>query len=124
MNFSDSFVGYSGNLLWLRRLCNVACAENIIASQMTDTFHLILELLVIHLHRMNELFQPGVVARSVACSFCMEAPPKSTFVFGKFFHLFLLNFFPLPLIQEEQVVSYWQKNGHLILVDCLWVACP
>ena len=22
------------------------------------------------------------------------------------------NFFPLLLIQEEQVVSYWQKNGH------------
>ena len=26
---------------------------------------------------------------------------------------------PLPLIQEEQVVSYWQKNGHLILVSYL-----
>ena len=32
--------------------------------------------------------------------------------------------FPLPLIQEEQVVSYWQKNGHLILVYCLREACP
>ena len=26
--------------------------------------------------------------------------------------------FCLPLIQEE-LVSYWQKNGHLILVNCL-----
>ena len=26
----------------------------------------------------------------------------------------------MPLIQEEQVVSYWRKNGHLILINCLW----
>ena len=32
--------------------------------------------------------------------------------------------FPLPLIQEELVISYWQKNGHLILVNCFWEACP
>ena len=25
----------------------------------------------------------------------------------------------LPLIQEEQVVSYWRKNMHLKLVNCL-----
>ena len=31
---------------------------------------------------------------------------------------------PLPLIQEEQVVVYWLKNGHLILLNCLWEACP
>ena len=30
--------------------------------------------------------------------------------------------FPLRLIQEELVVSYWLKNGYLIhvLVNCLW----
>ena len=27
--------------------------------------------------------------------------------------------FPHPLIQEEQVVSYLQKNEHLVLVNCL-----
>ena len=31
---------------------------------------------------------------------------------------------PVPLIQEELVFSYWQKNGHLILVNCLQEACP
>ena len=39
-------------------------------------------------------------------------------------HIFIEIFSPLPLIQEEQVVSYWRKNGHLILVNCLWEACP
>ena len=34
------------------------------------------------------------------------------------------NNFPPPLIQEELVVSYWRKNGHLILVNCLRKACP
>ena len=34
------------------------------------------------------------------------------------------NNFPLSLIQEELVVSYWQKNGHLILVNCLREAYP
>ena len=28
------------------------------------------------------------------------------------------------LIQEEQYVSYRQKNGHLILVNCLRETCP
>ena len=32
--------------------------------------------------------------------------------------------FPFPLIQEEQVVSYWRKNGHLILVNCFQEAYP
>ena len=31
--------------------------------------------------------------------------------------------FPLPLIQEEQVVSYLRKYGHLMLVNCLREAC-
>ena len=39
-------------------------------------------------------------------------------------HPFVENLFPLPLIQEKQVVSYWQKNGHQILVNCLWEARP
>ena len=30
----------------------------------------------------------------------------------------------LFLVQKELVVSYWQKNGHLILVNCLREACP
>ena len=38
----------------------------------------------------------------------------------------LYNFsrFTNLLIQEERVVSYWRKNGHFILVNCLWKACP
>ena len=50
---------------------------------------------------------PGAVARSVACPLCTWK-----------------NNFPRPLIQEEQVVSYWRKNGPLILVNCLREACP
>ena len=34
------------------------------------------------------------------------------------------NNFPLLLIQEELVASYWPKNGCLILVNCLRKACP
>ena len=26
--------------------------------------------------------------------------------------------------QEQQVVSYWRKNGRLILIKCLSEACP
>ena len=34
--------------------------------------------------------------------------------------------FSLSLIQEEQVISYWHKNVHYILVNCFWGggACP
>ena len=32
--------------------------------------------------------------------------------------------FPLPLIQDDQVVGYCQKNGQLILVNCLKEAYP
>ena len=39
-------------------------------------------------------------------------------------HSVMDTFLPLLLIQEKQVVSYWQKNGHKVLVNCLWEACP
>ena len=38
-------------------------------------------------------------------------------------HFFKENLLPLPMIQEEQYVGYWRKNGHLILVNCLQEAC-
>ena len=38
--------------------------------------------------------------------------------------LILSRKFFLQLIQEEQVVSYWQKNWHSILVNCHWEAHP
>ena len=41
--------------------------------------------------------------------------PRSSLVSGTFF---------CGKNQEEQVVSYWEKNGHLILVNCLREACP
>ena len=31
---------------------------------------------------------------------------------------------PLLLIQKEQVVSNWLKNGHSIRVNCLLETCP
>ena len=37
----------------------------------------------------------------------MQAVPRSTLASGTFF---CRNGFPLPLIQEEQVVSYWLKS--------------
>ena len=36
----------------------------------------------------------------------------------------LVEKIPLPLIQEELVVSYWRKNGNFILVNCTREACP
>ena len=51
--------------------------------------------------------QPGVVARLVACLLPMQV--ALTFVSGTFCSRI---FFPLQLIQEEKVVSYWQKNWH------------
>ena len=44
----------------------------------------------------------GAVARS--------GDPKVTLASSTFFHG--ENSFPLPLIQDEQSVSYWRKNGH------------
>ena len=32
--------------------------------------------------------------------------------------------FRLPLIRKEHVVSYWQKNGHLLLVNYFQESCP
>ena len=53
----------------------------------------------------------GVIAWSVACPLrkqrSLDRSSRSA------------HNFPLPLIKEEQVISYWQKNGHLILVNCL-----
>ena len=54
---------------------------------------------------------PGAVARSEACSLCMQAAPSSILTSGTFFRRdlamkkFLCHFpsFILPLIQEEQL---------------------
>ena len=62
-----------------------------------------------------------VVAWSVACLLRKQYPaidPRIQHI------LSWKNNFTLPLIQEEQVVRYWRKNGHLILVNCLREACP
>ena len=47
---------------------------------------------------------PGAIARSVAA-------PRSTLAFSTFYC-------GLSLIQEQQIASYWRKNGHKILVKC------
>ena len=63
---------------------------------------------------------PGTVARSVIVRFASNGraiDPPVQYIFS------LKNNFPLPLIQEELVVSYWRKNGHLILVNCPQGAC-
>ena len=58
----------------------------------------------------------GMVARSVACLCFTSSGPLSCV-----WHILSWkNNFPLTLIQEELVISYWQKSGHLILVNCLW----
>ena len=63
------------------------------------------------------------VALLVACSLCKQwscdrsSCPAHSFVKKE-------NNFPLSLIQEEQDVSYWQKNGRFMLVNFLWEACP
>ena len=46
---------------------------------------------------------------SVACPLRKRAVPRSTLASGTFFRG---KKFSRPLIQEKQVVSYWQKNGH------------
>ena len=59
---------------------------------------------------------------SVGSEFASQpAVPQLTLTFGTFFRG--KKKFPLPLIQEELVVSYWRKNGHLILANCLQEAC-
>ena len=52
----------------------------------------------------------GAVARLVACPLPQHILLRKTN---------LNNNFPLPLIQEELIVSYLGKNGHLILVNWL-----
>ena len=49
-----------------------------------------------------------MVAQSVACLLRMQSAPTSILASGTFFGG---NYLPLPLIQEEQVVSYLQNNG-------------
>ena len=72
-----------------------------------------------HLLTLHNL--PGAIAWSVACTFCKQRPAIDPRVRNV---LSWKNYFPVPLIQEEQVVSYWQKNWHLILEKCLREACP
>ena len=70
---------------------------------------------------MHLLLAPGTVAWSVGCPFASSGPAMDSHVW----HILLWkNNFPHLLIQVELVVSYWQKNGHLILVNCLGEACP
>ena len=63
---------------------------------------------------------PGAVASSVACPLRKQRPRHRS---SRPAHSWKNNF-PLSLIQEELVVSYWRKNGYLILVNCLREACP
>ena len=69
---------------------------------------------------MHYIVLTGAVARSVAY-------PLRKQRFGdrslRPAHSITENNFSLPLIQEELVFSYWRKNGHLILVNCLLEAC-
>ena len=53
--------------------------------------------------------EQGAVARSVECLLRMQAVPRSTLASGTFF---VEISFRLPLIQEEQVLSYLRKIGH------------
>ena len=53
--------------------------------------------------------RPAVeVVRSVALPFNSDRIQASRL--ARFVHSFMENFFPLLLVQEEQVVSYRQKN--------------
>ena len=60
-------------------------------------------------------FTLGTVARSVACKFASRSYDRSS----RSTHSFVGSNFRLTLILAEQVVRYWRKNGHLILVNCL-----
>ena len=61
---------------------------------------------------------PGAVARSVACKLRKQVLRRTM----RPAHSFVGSAFRHTLIQEEQVVRYWRKNGHLILVNCLYEA--
>ena len=64
---------------------------------------------------------PGLIVRSVVSPLRKQADPRMTRMSGT---LNCVEFFPLLMIEEEQVVSYWKKNGLSILVNCLREACP
>ena len=62
----------------------------------------------------NQNSKPGSKSPSVTgIAQVLEKKLWSGTFFGEFFS-------PLSLIKEEQVVSYWRKNGHFILISCLW----
>ena len=65
-------------------------------------------------------FLLGAVALLVACLLRMRVVQILTLTSVT---LFCEDFFPLQLIQEEQFVSYLQKNWHFILVNCLHEHC-
>ena len=79
----------------------------------------------IYFHNLDdeaEIIRPGKVVTS-SHTYLYESCHISKKKLGtvarsvELWHILSGKFFPLPLIQEEQVVSYWQKNGHSILVN-------
>ena len=68
-----------------------------------------------------KIFRPGAVARSVECPIRLQAVRSRS---SRLAHSFIIMYiFPLPLIQEERIVSYRRKNGHYIRVNFLREAC-
>ena len=69
--------------------------------------------------------EPGAVARSEDCPLGMQAVPSSIPASDTFFHGDLVmkkKFYghsPSSADSRRAVVSYWQKNVHELLVNCL-----
>ena len=72
----------------------------------------------------NIVIERGSLVGRMSVS-CVCFASNSPGIDPRFWHSLLWkNNFPFPLIQEELVVSYWRKNGHLILVNCFREAWP
>ena len=71
-----------------------------------------MDSIIVGLTQLGQIFfKSGMATRLGACplriykgSRDQPSRPAHSFV----------EFFPLLLIQEEQIVSYWQKNAHLV----------
>ena len=78
----------------------------------------------------NHSLLPGAIARSVAMSLGNQEAPRSILASGTSFRedlvmkIFLRPFFR-SLIQEEHLsVIMANSDVRLVLVTCLWEACP
>ena len=106
-------VGYECTRVHDFCLCLYVCMDRINRSRSALLLCLLKQPSTIH--QLYEPYDTGRGSSAGSMSASQAAVPWSILLWK--------NNFPLPLIKEEQVVSYWRNNGHFLLVKYLRPAC-